>query len=66
LLASGGVTHFVLMPLHFVTARRLNCYVCGPTRQVILVFVLHKQGEWFWYLSPCKEATHAAIESPGC
>jgi hypothetical protein len=45
LLASGGVTHFVLMPLHFVTARRLNCYVCGPTRQVILVFVLHKQGE---------------------
>jgi hypothetical protein len=31
LLASGGegVTHFVLMPLHFVTTRRLNCYVCG-------------------------------------
>jgi hypothetical protein len=32
LLASGGITHFVLVPLHFVTARRLNCYVCGPTR----------------------------------
>jgi hypothetical protein len=32
LLASGGVTHFVLRPLHFVTAWRLNCYICGPTR----------------------------------
>jgi hypothetical protein len=39
-----GVTHFVLMPLHFITARRLNYYVCGPTRQVILVFVTMQGG----------------------
>jgi hypothetical protein len=44
LLASGGVTHFVLTPLHFVTARRLNCYVCGPTRQVSVVFVTMQGG----------------------
>jgi hypothetical protein len=44
LLASGGVTHFVLMPLHFVTARRLNCYVCGPTWQVSMVFVTMQGG----------------------
>jgi hypothetical protein len=46
LLASGGVTHFVLMPLHFVTARRLNCYVCGPTRQVSVVFVTMQGGDF--------------------
>jgi hypothetical protein len=33
LFASGGVTHFVLTPLHFITTRRLNCYICGPTRE---------------------------------
>jgi hypothetical protein len=44
LLASGGVTHFILMPLHFVTTRRLNCYVCGPTRQVSVVFVTMQGG----------------------
>jgi hypothetical protein len=44
LLASGGVTHFVLMPLHFLTARRLNCYVCGPTRQVSVVLFVTMQG----------------------
>ncbi len=37
-LATEGVTHFVLMPLHFLTAR-LSCYICGPTRQVSAVFV---------------------------
>jgi hypothetical protein len=35
----GGVTHLILMPLHFVTARRLNCYICGTTRRVSVVFV---------------------------
>jgi hypothetical protein len=45
LLASGGVTHFVLMPLHFITTRRLNCYICGPTRQVISVFVTMQGGD---------------------
>jgi hypothetical protein len=44
LLASGGVTHFVLMPLHFVTTRRLNCYVCGPTRLVSMAFVTMQGG----------------------
>jgi hypothetical protein len=39
-----GVTHFVLMPLHFVTAW-LICYVCGPTRWVILVFVTVQGGD---------------------
>jgi hypothetical protein len=32
LLASGDFTHFVLTPLHFINARRLNCYIYGPTR----------------------------------
>jgi hypothetical protein len=45
LLASGGVTHFVLMPLHFVTTKRLNCYICGPTRQGDLVFVTMQGGD---------------------
>jgi hypothetical protein len=43
LLASGGVTHCILMPLYFLPAR-LSCYVCGPTRQVILVFVTMQGG----------------------
>jgi hypothetical protein len=38
LLVSGGVTHCILMPLHFLTAR-LSGYACGPTRQVSAVFV---------------------------
>jgi hypothetical protein len=42
-LASGGVTHCILMPLYFLTAR-LRCYVCGPTRWVILVFVTMQGG----------------------
>jgi hypothetical protein len=45
LLASGGVTHFVLRPLHFVTAWRLNCYICGPTRRGDLVFVTMQGGD---------------------
>jgi hypothetical protein len=44
LLASGGITYFILRPLHFVTTWRLNCYICGPTRQVISVFVTMQGG----------------------
>jgi hypothetical protein len=44
LLASGGVTHFVLRPLHFVTTWRLNCYICGPTRRGDSVFVTMQGG----------------------
>jgi hypothetical protein len=44
LLASKGVTHFVMMPLHFLTTR-LTCYVCAPTRQVSAVFVTMQGGD---------------------
>jgi hypothetical protein len=37
-VASGGVTYFILLPLHFLSGR-LSCYVCGPTRWVSVVFV---------------------------
>jgi hypothetical protein len=40
-----AVGSFVLTPLHFVTARRLNCYICGPTRQVSVVFVTMQGGD---------------------
>jgi hypothetical protein len=44
LLASGGVTHYILTPPHFLTAR-LSCYVCGPTRQVSAVALCTKWRE---------------------
>jgi hypothetical protein len=37
-LGSGWVTHCILMPLHFFSAK-LSGFVCGPTRQVSAVFV---------------------------
>jgi hypothetical protein len=32
LLASGGVTHFVLMPLHFITTRRSKLLRLWPNK----------------------------------
>jgi hypothetical protein len=55
LLASGGVTHFALMPLHFLTARRLNCFFLSSSckschspweRSIVLTYNMYPRGSY--------------------